>query len=64
MATNTARVAYTSFDRLRHFEAHRWAYVFAQTFAMDGEEAALARIQSVLDGTVPSFQEPLPAAGL
>jgi exosortase len=64
VATNTARVAYTSFDRLRHFEAHRWAYVFAQTFAMDGEEAALARIQSVLDGTVPSFQEPLPAAGL
>ena len=64
VATNTARVAYTSFDRLRHFEAHRWAYVFAQTFAMDGEEAALARIQSVLDGTVPSFQEPVPAAGL
>lgn len=64
VATNTARVALTSFDRLRHFEAHRWAYVFAQTFAMDGEEAALARIQSVLDGTVPAFQEPLPAAGL
>lgn len=64
VATNTARVAYTSFDRLRHLEAHRWAYVFAQTFALDGEEAALARIQSVVDGTVPSFQEPLPAAGL
>jgi len=64
VATNSARVAYTSFDRLRHFEAHRWAYVFAQTFAVDGEEAALARIQSVLDGTVTTFQEPVPAAGL
>ncbi|MEJ1972974.1 MAG: exosortase/archaeosortase family protein [Lacunisphaera sp.] len=64
VATNAARVTYTSFDRLRHLEAHRWAYVFAQTFATDGEEAALARIQSVLDGTVPAFQEPLPAAGL
>jgi hypothetical protein len=38
--------------------------VVAQTFALDGEEAALARIQSVLDGTVPAFQEPVPAAGL
>ena len=64
VATNAERVAYTSFDRLRHFEAHRWAYVFAQTFAVDGEEPALARIQSVLDGTVPNFQEPVPAAGL
>jgi exosortase len=64
VATNAERVAYTSFDRLRHFEAHRWAYVFAQTFAVDGEEAALARIQSVLDGTVPSFQAPVPAAGM
>lgn len=64
VATNSARVAYTAIDRLRHFEAHRWAYVFAQTLALDGEEAALARIQSVLDGTVPSFQEPVPAGGL
>jgi hypothetical protein len=64
VATNSARVAYTAFDRLRHFEAHRWAYVFAQTFAGDGEDAALARIQAVLDGTVSTFQEPVPAAGL
>ncbi len=62
--SNLARVMYSSLDRLRHLEAHRWAYVLAQTTAIDGEEAALARIQSVLNGTLPAFQEPLPAAGL
>ena len=61
VATSTERVLLTSFDRLRHLQAHRWAYVVAQTLAPDGEEAAMARIQSVLDGTLPAFQEPLPA---
>ncbi|MDQ5980173.1 MAG: hypothetical protein QG602_3148 [Verrucomicrobiota bacterium] len=61
VGTNTERVVLTSFDRLRHLQAHRWAYVVAQTLAPDGEEAGLARIQSVLDGTLPAFQEPLPA---
>ncbi len=62
VATNTARILYTSLDRLRHLQAHRWAYVVAQTLTPDGEEAGLARLQSVLDGTLPAFQEPLPAA--
>ncbi len=61
VASSTERVIYTSLDRLRHMQAHRWAYVVAQTLALDGEEAAFARIQSVLDGTLPAFQEPLPA---
>jgi exosortase len=60
VASSTERVIYSSLDRLRHFQTHRWAYVVAQTVAPDGEEAALARIQSVLDGTLPVFQEPLP----
>ncbi len=64
VATHAERMFYSSLDRLRRLETHRWAYVLAQTLAVDGEEAAFARIQSVLDGTLPVFQQPLPAAGL
>jgi len=48
------------FDALARLggRADRWAYVLAQTDARDGEAAALARIQSVLDGTLPAFQAP------
>jgi len=63
VATHSDRMIFSAIDRLRHLEAHRWAYVLAQTLALDGEEAALRRMQSVLDGTLPAFQEPLPAAG-
>ena len=61
VASNTERVLFTSLDRLRHLRAHRWAYVVAQTLAPDGDVPALARIQAVLDGTLPAFQKPLPA---
>ena len=64
VASNTERVLYTSLDRLRQLQAHRWAYVVVQTMAVDGEAVALARMQSILDGTLPVFQEPLPASGL
>jgi exosortase len=63
VASNTDRVLYTSFDRLVHLQTHRWAYVVMQTLAPDGEPAALRRLQAVLDGTLPAFQEPLPAGG-
>lgn len=59
VASNTERVFLTSWDRVRHLQANRWAYVVLQTHALDGEEAALARMQSVLDATLPTFQEPL-----
>ncbi|MDB6115689.1 MAG: hypothetical protein JWQ62_2634 [Lacunisphaera sp.] len=62
VASNTARVFYSSLDRLRHLQAHRWAYVVVQTLAPDGDAAAFARMQAVLDGTLPAFQEPLPSA--
>lgn len=58
VATHWQRVFYTAVDRLRHLQGHRWAYVFAQTHALDGEKAALARVQDVLDRTLPAFQEP------
>jgi EpsI family protein len=61
VASSTERVIYSSLDRLRHLQAHRWAYVVVQTLAADGEEAALARLQDVLNGTLPAFQEPMPA---
>ncbi|AOS44602.1 Transmembrane exosortase (Exosortase_EpsH) [Lacunisphaera limnophila] len=64
VATNSGRMVHASLGRLRHLQAHRWAYVVAQTLAPDGEPAALARIQAVLDGTLPAFQDPVPAAGL
>lgn len=62
VASNTERMLHTSLDRLRHLQAHRWAYVVVQSLATDGEAAALARMQAVLNGTLPVFQEPLPAA--
>lgn len=55
VASHWERMLYTSLDRLRYLQANRWAYVVGQTHALDGEEAALARIQQVLDGTLPAF---------
>lgn len=61
VATHAGRMLHASVDRLRHLQAHRWAYVTVQTHALDGEEAALARMHDVLRHTLPVFQEPLPA---
>lgn len=59
VASHWERVFYTSLDRVRHLQAHRWAYVLMQTHALDGDAAALRRIDEVLAGTLPSFQEPI-----
>jgi hypothetical protein len=59
-ATHWERLAHDAWNRLRHLRADRWAYVLLQTDATDGETAALARMQAVLDRTLPAFQEPLP----
>jgi len=61
VATHAGRMLHASWDRLRHLQAHRWAYVTVQTHALDGEAAALARMQEVLGHTLPEFQAPLPA---
>jgi exosortase len=50
------RMACDAWNRVVHGRADRWAYVLLQTGAHDGEAAALARMQSVLDSTLPAFQ--------
>jgi EpsI family protein len=61
VATHGQRMVRGAWDRLRHGRADRWAYVLVQTDAVDGEAVALARLQEVLDGTLPTFQKPLAA---
>lgn len=53
------RVARDAWNRVVHGRADRWAYVLMQTDATDGEAAALARMQTVLDATLPAFQPKL-----
>lgn len=60
--SHVQRMLRGAWDRLRHGRADRWAYVLVQTDAGDGEAAALARLQVVLDGTLPAFQKPAGAA--
>lgn len=54
--TQEERLIQMAKDRLFSFHANRWAYVFAQTIALDGEEAAFQRLQEVIELTVPGFQ--------
>ena len=60
-ATHWRRLALDTWNRVAHARADRWAYVLVQTDAADGEAAALARMQAVLDATLPAFQRPWPA---
>ncbi len=52
------RLARDAWNRVVHARADRWAYVLMQTDARDGDPAALARMQEVLDQTLPAFQPP------
>jgi exosortase len=45
-----------TWNRVVRARVDRWAYVLMQTDVVDGEAAALARMQTVLDGTLPTFQ--------
>jgi EpsI family protein len=45
-----------TWNRVTRARVERWAYVLMQTDVSDGEAAALARLQVVLDGTRPAFQ--------
>jgi hypothetical protein len=56
VATHWERITRDAWNRIVHARVDRWAYVLMQTDATDGEAAALARMQAVLDGTLPTFQ--------
>ena len=58
VATHVQRLLHDIWNRVAHGRVDRWAYVLALTDAVDGEAAALARMQAVLDGTLPTFQRP------
>lgn len=57
VGTHWERILHSTIDRLRTLQNHRWAYVVVQTHALDGEAAALKRLQEVIDATLPAFQE-------
>ena len=60
VAGHWARMWWSAVDRLCRLRTNRWAYVLVQTTAFDGEAAALARLQTVLDQTLPAFEKPPP----
>lgn len=51
-----ARFGRDAWNRIARARVDRWAYVLMQTEVSDGETAALARMQAVLDGTLAAFQ--------
>jgi len=57
VATHWERIALDAWNRVVHGRSDRWAYVVVQTGDADGETAALDRIQTILDGTLPVFQK-------
>jgi hypothetical protein len=59
VATHGRRLALDAWNRVVHARADRWAYVLMQTDAADGEAAALARMQAVLNATLPVLQPPV-----
>jgi len=53
--THGRMVLRDAWNRVLRGRADRWAYVLLQTDATDGEAAALARMQAVLEGTMAVF---------
>ena len=56
VATHWQRFLHDAWNRVRHGRVDRWAYVLVQTDAEDGDAAAVARIQTILNATLPAFQ--------
>jgi exosortase len=56
VATHWERLLRDAWNRVTRARADRWAYVLMQTDSSDGKAAALARMQQILDDTLPAFQ--------
>jgi exosortase len=57
------RMFHDAWNRVLRGRADRWAYVLLQTRAEDGDDAGLARMQSVLNSTLPAFQPAIATGG-
>jgi EpsI family protein len=57
VASHWDRLFKDAWNRVAHGRADRWAYVLIQTGDSDGETNALQRIQTILNGTIPTFQK-------
>jgi exosortase len=58
VASHGGRMALDAWQRVTRARADRWAYVLMQTDATDGEAAAMARLQAVIDGALPGVLLP------
>ncbi len=58
VAGHWSRIAWDAYNRVAHGRVDRWAYILMQTDAADGDTVALARMQAVLNATLPAFQKP------
>ena len=63
VASHWRRLAVDAWNRVVHGRVDRWAYVLLQTDARDGDTAALARLQTVLDQTLPTLMPPVASGG-
>jgi EpsI family protein len=55
VASHWQRFLWDAWNRVRHGRVDRWAYVLVQADVRNDEAAALDRIQTVLDATLPVF---------
>jgi exosortase len=54
--THWQRMINLAIDRLLHARSDRWAYISLLTVIPDGEKAGLARLEEIIQYTLPKFQ--------
>ncbi len=63
VASHWRRLAVDAWNRVVYGRVDRWAYVLLQTDARDGDAAAMARLQTVLDETLPTLMPQVGSGG-